>query len=148
MAPTKNKDWKSSTFSLELDAKATLKDIAEFENLSQSDMLGFLIRNYNAGMNPSVKLNELLAERTLQANKLKMIDEEIQKLTEHIKKFEAWNKTKATKKDQAIRILQNRILQKDFGEVERLSKMWQGMTGIPAIELIAEASERIQRSGI
>ena len=35
-----------------------------------------------------------------------------------------------------------------FEKIEGISKIWQRITGIPAIELIAESSERIKNTGI
>ena len=41
-----------------------------------------------------------------------------------------------------------KILNREFGEAEVMAKYWQSKTGITAIELIAEATEIIQTSGI
>jgi len=148
MARNKTKDWKTSSYSLDTDAKATLKYIAEFQGLSQSDMIGFLAKNWDAGINPSNKLGILLEERKVAKKRLDEIDDKIQKLTNQIKLFEEWKHKKNNSKGQAIRVLKRKILDREYGEAEVMAKYWQGMTGITAIELIAEASEIIQRTGI
>jgi len=148
MARTKVKDWTTSSYSLENSAKATLKEIAEFQGLSQSDMIGFLAKNWDAGINPANRLGILLEERKIANKKVDEIDEEIEKLTKQIKLFENWNKEKQNGKTTAIRVLKRKILNKEFGEAETMAKYWQSKTGITAVELITEASEIIQRTGI
>lgn len=148
MARKKVKDWTVSSYSLANDAKETLKEIAEFQKLSQSDMIGFLVKNWDAGINPANRLGILLAERKVANKKVDEIDEEIEKLTNQIKLFEYWNKGKHDNKATAIRVLKRKILNREYGEAETMAKYWQSKTGITAIELIAEASEIIQRTGI
>ncbi len=148
MARNKKKDWKRCAFSLDVSDKETLKEIAEFQGLSQSDMIGFLAKNWDAGINPANKLGILLAERKVANKRVDEIDEEIEKLTKQIKLFESWNKVKHDSKSTAIRVLKRKILNREFGEAEVMAKYWQSKTGITAIELIAEATEIIQRSGI
>jgi len=146
--PKSGKDWKISSFSLDIQSKSTLKEIAEFQGLSQSDMIGFLAKNWDAGINPANRLGILLEERKVANKKVEEIDEDIEKLTKQIKLFESWNKTKHASKATAIRILKRKILNREYGEAEVAAKYWQSQTGITAIELITEASEILQKSGI
>lgn len=148
MARRKTKDWETRSYSLETGIPDKLKEISDFEGLSQSDMIAFLVKNWDAGINPTNKLNNLLADRKKLAIKMEEIDQEIEKVTNQIKQFEEWKKVKSQKKGQALQILKRHILNKDFEETERLARVWQRMTGVPAIELINEASDQIRRSGI
>ena len=147
MARKKTKDWKMSSYSLEGDVKTTLKDIAEFEGTSQSEMIGFLVKNWDAGINPANKLNMFMADRKKLTQQLEIVDKQIEIITKQIKLFEGWRKQKSQKKGQAVEILKRKILNRDFEDAERLSKAWQRMTGIPAVELLSEASESIHNSG-
>lgn len=148
MPKTKTKDWEMKSYSLETGVPNQLKEIAEFEGLSQSDMIGFLVRNWDAGINPANKLNMLLADRKKLALQIEEIDNQVGILTKQIKQFEEWKKLKSQKKDQALNILKRNILNKEFENTERLARTWQRMTGVPAIELITEATEQIRRSGV
>lgn len=148
MGRIKTKEWTTKSYSLEEGVPETLKEISDFEGLSQSEMLGFLVKNWDAGINPANKLNMLLADRKKIATQLEEIDNQIASLTKQIKLFEDWRKQKSQRKGQAIDILKRRILNKEFEEAERVSRVWQRMTGIPAIELLAEANESIRRSGV
>jgi len=148
MPRPKKKNWRMASYSLDEDIKKTLKEISEFEGISQSEMIGFLVRNWDAGINPANKLNKLMADRKRINKQLTEIDQQIELLTKQIKFFEEWKKCKSKKKDQAIEILKRNILNKEFEKTERLSKVWQRMTGIPALELIAEATQQIKKTGI
>jgi len=148
MGRIKTKDWEPANYSLEVGIKDTIKEIAQFEGMSASEMVGFLAKNWDAGINPANKLNMLLNDRENLKNQMDNIDDKIKDLTKQIKMFDIWKKQKSGKKHQAIMILKRHILNKEFEDTERLARVWQGMTGIPAIELIAEASEGLQRSGV
>lgn len=148
MGRIKTKDWEAASYSLELGIKEKIKEIAQFEGMSASDMIGFLTRNWDAGINPTNKLSLLLNDREKLKIRMDEIDNQISDLTKQIKMFEEWKKQKSVKRGQAVKILKGTILNKNFEDTERIARVWQGMTGVPAIELIAEASEQIQRSGI
>lgn len=148
MGRIKTKDWEAASYSLELGVKDIIKEIAEFEGMSASDMVGFLARNWDAGINPANKLSILLNDREKLKIQMNTIDDQIQDVTKQIKMFEQWKKQKSGKKKQAIQIISRLILHKNFEDAERVSRVWQGMTGIPAIELIADATEMNQKSGV
>ena len=148
MARKKTKDWEMSTFSLDKDVKPALKEIAEFEGMSASEMIGFLVRNWDAGINPANKLSMLMADRKKLKLQLDDLDKKVELVTQHITLFENWKKQKSKKKGQAIEILKNKILRDADGDVLRIARTWQRITGVEAIELIAEANDQIRRSGI
>ena len=148
MARTKTKNWVNTIFSLDPEVKEKIKEIATYENISKTELVEFLVKNWDSGINPTNKLNNLLLDRKKVTKQLEEIDNQIGIITEQIKLFDTWKKEKNKKKSQAIEILQRKFLNKDFEEVERISKVWQRMTGIPAIELIAEATNKIKESGI
>ena len=148
MARTKTKRWVNTIFSLDPEIRQKIKEIASFEGMSNTGFIEFLVKNWDSGINPTNKLNMLLIDRKKLVNQIATIDEEIEIITKQIKLFQDWKIQKNGKREQAIKILQRKFLNKDFEEVERLSKVWQRMTGIPAIELIADATEQIKQSGI
>ncbi len=148
MPKKKTKDWVNTVFSLDPEIKEKIKELAEFEGTSNTGLVEFLVKNWDAGINPATKLNILLSDRKKLTTQVDSIDGKIEVLTKQIKLFDDWKKQKSQKKEQALPIIKRKLLEKDFESVERIAKVWQRMTGIPAIELIAEATQQIQRSGI
>ena len=149
MSRTKSgKNWERASYALDAETKSKIKEIAGFEGISQSELIDLLVNNWDAGINPANKLIILMADRKKLNNQLEGIDKQIEEITKQIKIFEEWRKRKSQNKTQAIDVIKRVILEKDFEKAERISKVWQRVTGIPAIELIAEASEQINKLGI
>lgn len=145
---TKKKDWKMVAFSLDKSSLAKLDQMSDYEGISKTDMVDLLINNWSDGINPNERLKSLNSKKIELQAQLKKIDEEITNTISHITVFNDWQKQKQSKKKDAIRILQKSILRNDFEEAERLSKMWQKITGIPAMELIMDARTTVEESGI
>ncbi len=148
MPKTKTKEWINTVFSLDPKVKEKIKEIAEFENMSRTEFIEFLVKNWDAGINPVNKLNLLMVDRKKLKLQMDKLDFEIERITTHIKLFEEWKKQKSKKKGQAIEIIKKYIINQDFEDAERIAKTWQRMTGVPAIELLFEANQEIRRSGI
>jgi len=148
MGRTKVKEWEQVNYSLEKGVKDVIKEISEFEGMSASNMIGFLVKNWDAGINPSNKLSLLLNERKGLKDQMDSIDDKIQTITAQIKMFDTWKKQKQQDKIKAIPIIKRQILNNDFEMAESFARFWQGKIGVPAIELISEASEQLRKSGI
>ncbi len=146
--PKSGKVWKVVSYSLDEEIKNMVKELAGFENMSQSEFLSFLVKNWDTGINPINKLNNILLDRKKLSLQIEAKDKEIDILTKQIKIFENWKKQKSEKKTDAIRVIKRKIMEKDFEGAEKVSKVWQRMTGISALELLYEANKQLKASGI
>jgi hypothetical protein len=144
----KTKDWKIKAFSLDRDSITKLEEISNLEGLSNSQMIDFLITNWDSGLNPNDKLKDLQRKKEQILNNLKDIDNQINKTINQITLFNDWKDQKRTKKSNAIRILERKILNKEYAEAERVAKTWQGICGIQSIELLIEAKQNIEKKGV
>jgi len=144
----KKKDWKIIAFSLEKEVAHRIKELAEYEGMSKSEWIEYIIQNWQREINPEKKLEWLMTEREKQIKKINKIEKEIKKVSKQIRIVNELRKKRVEKKKQAIEVIQRKILDGDIEEVNRIAKVWQRITGISAIELITEAMEKIQRSGI
>lgn len=148
MPKIRKEPYKAKIFSLSEETIRNIKEISEFEGMKESEFIEFLIKNWDTGIDPTDKLIELQKEKEKLQEKINLIEEKIKEKTSQIKIFSNWAKQKKIKKEHAMPILEKKILERDFIEAERLSKVWQRITGIPAVELLVEASENIKRKGI
>ena len=148
MAKPKTKDWKVQAFSLDKDTCEKLNEIANYEGVNKSEMIDYLIKNWDSGTNPNERLKYLQKEKKLIQEKINKIDEEIDKTIKQITLFEDWKKVKSNRKQQAIQIIERKIINNQIEEAETIARTWQRMTGIPAMELLIEAKENIERKGI
>ena len=148
MGKPKTKDWVQKNFSMSREASEKLVELAKFEEMKETELLEFLIFNWDSGINPEFKLNQLLSKRNNLSSDLGTLDLDIKKVSSQITMFGQWKKQKVLKKANAVEILERLILKKDFDEAERVGKLWQKMTGISSIELLMEAKENVENGGM
>jgi len=142
------KEWERATYVLEKETRHKIKKIAEFENMSQSELISFLVHNWDIGIDPNEKLNSLLKEREELNQKLTKLDMEIKQHMGYIKYYNELQKQKQGKKEQAIKIISRKLLHKEFEEAERLSKVWQRISGVSSLELLKESMDLVNNKGI
>ena len=155
MARKKTKDWIKVLFSLNKETKVKIAEIAEFENMSNSELIDFLVENWDSGINPlhkieclKVKKKQKKAEKRIITNEIDEIDDQIDTINKQILLFNEWAKQKTFRKDEAITVLRRLILDNRLEDAERASKTWQRLTGISAIELLLSAKEKIEQIGV
>lgn len=146
--PKGDKEWLITSYSLDKETRDRIREVAKYENMTQGDLISFLIHNWDQDIDPSHKLNKLIREREKIAEEMKIVDIKIQEVTKEIEYYNEWKNKKITRKSKAKNILKSRILRKEFAEAETIAKTWQRITGVPAVELLAESTEEIDRSGI
>lgn len=130
---------KTKTYKLKNSDK--LREISYFENLNMSEMIDFLIENYEMGLKPHKKLDKLQTKREEKSGELTEIDNQIKETNNQISQMQEWNEKKAQGKEKAIHIIKRILLQKKINEAQRVSKVWASMTGIPATQLLLEAQK-------
>lgn len=147
MPKKKSKDWKQKNFSLDTNVLDKIPELAKFENMSESEFIEFLVLNWDSGINPEAKLNSLMNRRKEIAGQLNQIENEIKETSDQIMIFNDWKKQKLVKRADAIKVLEGKIMKGEFEEAERISKVWQRITGITSLELLMEAKENAEKSG-
>lgn len=145
---TKKKDWKIKSFSLEIDTTSRLKELADYEGLSESNFIDFLINQWDMGIDPNKRLKQLQKSKKELNEKQAEIDGEIEKTLTQISLFADWNKKKQVKKQEAIQILENLIINREYEKAEKISKTWQRITGTSNVELLVEAKQNLEKKGI
>lgn len=149
MARIKKKDWKATNFSLDVVTIDRLKAISEMEGLSNSEMIDFLVHNWEAGIDVNIKLKQLQDHKNILQEQLKDVDSSIDKIIKQISLIGEWNKQKVHKKKQAIDILSRLMREnRELPEIEKVAMTWQRLTGITPIELLMEARELNEKQGI
>ena len=148
MARPKVKDSIKVNFNLDRELVKRMKELAEFEGLTQSNFIEILILKWDEGINPESKLNTLLQNRNLKDVELSKIDIDIKKVSDQITLFNDLKRQKLRKKPEALKIIEQRLLNDDMVGAERVARSWQKNTGIPAFELLLEASNNIKDKGI
>lgn len=147
--PSKRKEkWKRKTFSLSLDAIDKLKEGCNFMGLKESQYIEFLIIQHAESLDPLEKLEESNKRIKQLRESLKKEEEVYMSCSKDLQQYQKWLKEKQDKKPQAINILKRKLLDRDILEVERKAKVWSKILGISPLNLIAEAQEELNVSGI
>lgn len=149
MPKIRKEPYKHQTFNLSEEVIQKLEELSDFEGMNKSELIEFFIKNWDTGINPTEKLIKLTTDRKKLQNQLNIIDKQIEEISKQITLFEDWKKQKNGRKSQAIMVIERKMIERDnVEEIEKVAKTWQRMTGIPAIELLIEAKENIERKGI
>jgi len=119
-----------------------LRQISAMENLNMSEMVEFLIENYELGLKPHEKLKKLQNDREQFKEKLEEIDTQISKTNQEIAMNEEWKEETTQKKQNAINSIRRALLQNRKEDAERFAKNQATITGIPATELLIEAYKK------
>lgn len=148
MSRTKNKDWKRVVFSLDINSINKLKEIADFEGLSQSAMVDFLINQWDEGIDPNNRLKKLQTRLETSQKETKEIEQQINKTIAQITLFNDWSKKKTNQKKQAIQIIEKLLLNNRTEDAQTSARTWQNITGVPSLELLIEAKQNLEKKGI
>lgn len=148
MARPKVKDSIKVNFNIDREIVQRMKELTEFEGLTQSNFMEMLILRWDEGINPESKLNTLFQKRNLKDAELKKIDMDIEKVSSQITLFNDLKRQKLRKKPEALKIIEEKLLNDDPIDAERIAKLWQKNTGIPAFELLLEASNNVKDRGV
>ena len=148
MPRTKERDWIKVNFSIDPKLNEKLKELSKFEGVNKSEFIEMLINQWDSGINPEIKLNDLLSQRKLMQGKINEIDITIKGVSDQLIIFNEWKNQKEMKKENALNIIERSLMSHDFEETQKISKFWQKATGIPAFELLVEAKQNIEKKGV
>jgi len=145
MPKPKVKEGIRKGFYLEQETIDEIKRCAGINEMSESGYLDFLITRERLFQNPMLQLKQIQFQKEELQTKLKELELKEKEAIESADKLHEWQKLKLMKKPEAIRIIQNKIFNRDFEGAEESSKIWSRMLGISAIELLTEAKANISR---
>ena len=148
MPRKKERDWIKVNLSLNPSINEKIRELSKFEGVTKSEFVEILVHQWDSGINPEIKLNELLNERKLIMGKVNELDIKIKEVSDQLVIFNEWKNQKDKKKGDAIKILERILLKNDIEEAQKISKFWQKKTGIPAFELLVEAKTNITEKGV
>ena len=143
MGRKKGNPTKPLNFRIDVDIADRLKELAQFENLTQSAFMELMILRWDEGINPETKLNSLLNERREANNILNVVDGKIKEASDQVTFFNDMKRQKIRRKPEALEIIVKHLKNQDLQAAERISRFWQRETGISSLELLMEARDQI-----
>jgi chromosome segregation ATPase len=137
----KKSDFIKQTKTYRLKNYQKLKEISMYENLTMSDMIDFLIENYEMGLKPHKKLNKLQSKRNELNKELNDLDNQISETNKQLSQMEEWRQEKSKEKERAVHTIRRLLVDKRIEEAQISAKHWATITGIPAAQLLLEANK-------
>ncbi len=144
MVRPKSKDSEKIGFHLDKNIIERIRYLANFEKMGQSEFIELVITRWDEGINPESKLNSLFKERDDIDYQMKENQVKIKDMTSQIVLHNKMKQQKNQRKPEALKLIGNLLLRNDFDEAERISRVWQRETGIPAFQLLVEAKEKTE----
>ena len=148
MTKPKVKDGKNTIFYLEIETIEEINRNSGIMNMSKSSYIDFIIRREKINRNPVYRIKDIQVRKKELQIKIHELENEEKMAIDEAEKLHNWQETKRIKKPEAIKILQRKLMENQYDEAEEIAKTWSGITGISAIELLMEAKDKIDKSGI
>jgi hypothetical protein len=126
MSRERIKDGKLSTFNLSQEEKDLIRFLTNQHSFSsQSEFIGWLVRNYHATKDPLKEMEIIKQEKSKLTNQIKELEEKEQQTLHRMKAYQEDQKEKETLVLKAVRILKRKIVEgEDRFSVEETARFW------------------------
>jgi len=106
---------------------------------NRSEYLGFLIENHNSSLNPDNQLDNLEKEEQNILSKLNEIKAMKRDIMKHKESLKDINRVRKQMRQEALAIIQKKLINKDDIGAENISRTWALRLGCSSEELLAES---------
>lgn len=135
-------------FNLDGDVIKLIEDGSNINAMTQSQFIEFLVNAWDENLNPLKNLKKIRTNKKLLADEVKELEDQENSIMENMEKVEAWRKLKQQKKPEVVENLV-RILTEGRNEAaEVIAKNQAIRLGVPALQLIFEAMDKMKKRSI
>ena len=136
------------TFNLDNDVITLIVEGSSINGMTQSEFVEFLVNSWDENLNPIKKLKHLRNEKKVLKEDISDIERKENLIMDNLEKVEEWRKMKQENKPEIIENLVRIISRGDKIQAETIAKNQSIRLGIPAMQLIFEAIEQINKNNI
>lgn len=130
-------------FNLDEDANINIIEGAKLNNMSKSAFVEFLANSWENSIDPSQKIKQIKSEKQTLKDRLSELEKQESQIMEILQKKDEWNKKRQAVKPHIMRNLMRIISEGRYQDAETIAKNQSISLGIPAIELLSEASNKL-----
>lgn len=143
----KIKDGKVKIFNLDENEHNLIEQLTKASEFkSQSEFIGWLVRNYAISKDPVKELEQIRDDKKRLQNQIKEFEEKESQIIERMKAYKEDEKSRQEIKEKAIRILRKKI---EAGEnrfdIEDVARYWAFRLNLDMKQLIYEAGSEISK---
>ncbi len=140
-----NSDHK--TFNLDNDVITLIKEGSNINGMNQSEFVEFLVNSWDENINPLKNLKKIRANKKILAEDIKELETSENLILDNLEKVEAWRGIKQQKKPEAVDNLVRVLSEGRTIDAEAMAKNQSIRLGIPAMQLIFEAMDKLKKRG-
>ena len=135
------------TFNLDEDVQTLIKEGSNINGLTQSEFVEFLVNSWDDNVNPAKNLKHLRLKKKMLNEDVTEIERQENLIMDNIQKVEEWRKLKQEKKPEIIDNLVVILQRGDRVTAENVAKNSSVRLGVPAMQLLFEAMDKLKKDG-
>ncbi len=140
-----NSDHK--TFNLDNDVITLIKEGSNINGMNQSEFVEFLVNSWDENINPLKNLKKIRANKKILSEDIKELETSENLILDNLEKVEAWRSIKQQKKPEVVDNLVRVLSEGRTIDAESMAKNQSIRLGIPAMQLIFEAMDKLKKRG-
>ncbi len=136
------------TFNLDGDVITLIREGSNINAMTQSEFIEFLVNSWDDNVNPIKNLKHLRTKKKMLGEDISEIERQENIIMDNMEKVQEWRKLKQEKKPEIIDNLVRILSRGDRIAAEGVAKNSSIRLGVPAMQLIFEAMDKIKKGGV
>ena len=133
------------TFNLDNDVIHLIEEGSNISGMTQSEFMEFLVNSWDENINPLKNLKKIRTNKKMLAESIKELEDSENLIMDNLEKVEDWRKIKQQRKPEVIENLVRVLTEGRNQDAEIIAKNQSIKLGVPALQLIFEAMDRIKK---
>lgn len=132
-------------FNLDQDVITLIREGSNINAMSQSEFVEFLVNSWDENINPLKNLKKIRTNKKMLSEDIKELEDAENSIMDNLEKVEAWRKIKQQRRPEVVENLVRVLTEGRNEDAEVMAKNQAVRLGIPAIQLIFEAIDKIKK---
>ena len=132
-------------FNLDKDVITLIEEGSNINYMTQSEFMEFLVNSWDENLNPLKNLKKIRANKKILAEDVKELEDQENRIMDNLEKVESWRKIKQQKKPEVIENIVRILTEGRNEDAEVVAKVQAIKLGIPPLQLIFEALDKIKK---
>lgn len=135
-------------FNLDHDVIRLIEEGSNISAMTQSEFIEFLVNSWDENINPLKNLKKIRTNKKILAEDIKELENAENLIMDNLEKVEDWRKMKQQRKPDVIENLVRILTEGRNQDAEILAKNQSIRLGVPALQLIFEAMDKIKKRAV
>jgi hypothetical protein len=135
-------------FNLDNDVISLIEEGSNINAMTQSEFVEFLVNSWDENINPLKNLKKIRTNKKILGEDIKELEKAENLIMDNLEKVEAWRKVKQQRKPEVIEDLIRILTEGRNQDAEVIAKVQAIKLGVPPLQLIFEAMDKIKKRRI